>query len=352
MYVPQPTPDQVLSWVVNNIPHHKTRKGGSEVVINNPFDGDTGYHFNISTSKGGLCHDWRGNDWAGYNAKTGKPYKPTFYKFVQLYKNCSFKEAVRDVLGSLSGVSFAGGPQNTYIEPEAQERQRVALPEGAKPLGDTKKSEKILSSWLASRGITRRLIEKYGILYNGMDVIWPYYEFGELVYWQSRSRLNKSFLFPPESVGATKSDFIYGFDYIEPNNYMIICESIIDAINFDNQAAATGGVGKFSDHQIKKIKLLHPSTVILAADNDVAGINNITISGTQLTNLGIDVMYSYPPQVEYVVNGETKKIKDWNEYGQYVIGFNNMVESLMNRAKSFRENKVDLALYVLRQKNR
>ena len=84
------TPNQVEAWVAKYF-DYKTRKGGEELRINNPFNEDTGYHFNISTSKL-ACNDWRGNEWAGYNPNSGRRYKCTFLRFVKLFLEQTFTE--------------------------------------------------------------------------------------------------------------------------------------------------------------------------------------------------------------------------------------------------------------------
>ena len=109
--------------------------------------------------------------------------------------------------------------------------------------------------------------KQYYVHYDSVSIIFPYIEFGLVVYWQSRTTAGKTFDFPPDSVGVTKSEFLYGFDYVEPGSTIIVCESIIDAINIGPGAVAMGGAD-LSEKQVKKIRILNPSNIILAADND------------------------------------------------------------------------------------
>jgi len=90
------TSHQVLAWIQKNIPDHKIRKGGQEVVIANPW-GDSGKHFNISLvekrlkrnrRKGFWVHDWR----PGHQQHDG-----SFIRFVQSYRGCTFLDALKEV---------------------------------------------------------------------------------------------------------------------------------------------------------------------------------------------------------------------------------------------------------------
>jgi hypothetical protein len=165
-----------------------------------------------------------------------------------------------------------------------------------------------------SRGIDRNKIEKYGILHAGLDVVWPYFEFDDLVYWQSRSRTDKRFLFPDISVGVGKGDFLYGFDQVEPASYLIITEAIFDCQTLEHQCVASGGA-ELIDRQLRKIKFLGPKDgIILAPDNDIAGIKSILANARILDALGYKLLFSVPPEIEYDNEDGTKNVtKDWND---------------------------------------
>ena len=316
MYVPIP-PDKITAWVYKYFPDCKPRKDGEELRINNPFDGDVHHHFNISITKG-YAHDFRGDEsWAGFNPNTGKINKRTFIRFAQLYLtqqrgSCSFTEAVQDVLGVSSGVRALFKWHRTRLLPETKENVSLALPDSTAEFGSIQSMLTTgLRAWLASRGVDDRKIKKYRIMYSGLSVVWPYYEYDpEPVYWQSRSRINKVFRFPPESVGVSKGQFFYGFDQAEPASFIVITESIFGCLTLEDQCLATGGAS-MTETQVKKLKLLGPRDgIILAPDNDKAGIESIFHNATLLQPLNYKIFYALPPVVR-LPDGQLSK--DWND---------------------------------------
>lgn len=316
-------PAKIVAWIERNF-EYKTRKGGAEYQICDPFDYDTRFRFNINPDLG-VCNSWHGNEWAGpINPETGKR-NCSFLKFVRVYKKCSFKEALEDVLGASGDVSEYLRPENRGDAPEAKRKVAVALPEGAVLLAtDERKQAAILNKWLKSRGYTDETIEKHELYSLGLDVYWPYFEFDILVYWQSRSRISKRFLFPDVNIyddegkiiGETegsKSDFFYGFDDVEMASYLIITEAIFDQHTLGEQALASGGA-IVTDQQTKKLKILGPHKgIILAPDNDVAGLKSLLVNHKLLERAGFKVFYSLPPAIEYEKDGKKLTTKDWNE---------------------------------------
>jgi len=303
----KPTPEQISAWIESNF-DTKPRKGGLELRINNPFDGDTGYHMNISVVKA-CCHDWRGDDWA-------RGYKPSFLRFVQLYRNCSFAQAVKEVCGQDVTIRSLQNKlrDDAKKAEEKKKSENLGLPKNKKIVESDSRFARIVKNWLKSRGLTEELMELYDIRYAGGDVIWPYYEYDELVYWQSRNYMNKNFLFPPEDVGVTKGMFIYGFDLIEPSDYIIITEAIFDCMTIGAQCCASGGAA-LTNMQIRKIKALNPvNGVILAPDNDEAGLKSLR-DNYFLIEKYFKVYHSIPPKF----HGK-KDIKDWNDLGR-IVGF-------------------------------
>lgn len=302
----KPTSDQIAEWVENNF-DYKTRRGGNEYLINSPFDDDTGYNFNISLEKA-ACHDWRGDDWADGNSKT-------FIRFVQIYRRCSYVEAVQEVCGKgltadaiYRKISKERRKKDIKEgEDKAAREYDIKLPNGSLLIhNDDSKLANMARIWLNNRGITDEMIEMYNIHYNINDVIWPYYEFGSLVYWQQRNCFNKSFLFPADS---NKSEYLYGFDYAEPGEYIMISEAIFCAMSLGNQCLASGG-SVISKNQLAKIKFLNPKKgVILVPDNDDAGMNSIS-NNYKLISPYYKVWYCLPPKIK-MKNGEYSK--DWND---------------------------------------
>lgn len=319
-------PDKIRAWIERNFSgQFKVRPNGTEYVINNPLNGDSGYHFNISLIKG-VCHDWRGDSWAGPPAPGKKNRSCTFLKFVRLYKKCSYRDALRDVLGAsadLKGFLNISGRIDSEV-PDVD--IAVTLPSTAEPLlpNSTDKQAQMLVTWLHKRGYTDEEIQDDDLYYSGMDVYWPYYEFDQLVYWQSRSFLNKRFNFPSINVrdesgkiiGKTegsKGDYLYGFDNIEPAQFLAVTEAIFDKTMLGKQCAASGGA-ILTERQVSKIKMLGPKGgIILAPDNDAAGLKSVLSNAVILEPLGYKLYCSIPKQIEYVKDGVKGVTKDFNE---------------------------------------
>jgi DNA primase len=122
--------------------------------------------------------------------------------------------------------------------------------------------------------------------------------------------MNKVFRFPSEAVGVTKGMFLYGFDMVEPGDYAIVTEAIFDSTTLGAQAVASGGA-VLTDLQVRRIRALNPvNGVILAPDNDSAGMKSIASNYRMLRPYVKKIFYSVPSKLEY------KKghfIKDWNE---------------------------------------
>ncbi len=296
-------PNAIEKWVQKHFDYKKrTGKEGPELVIANPFYGNDKKKFNISLSKA-VCHDWRSDDWAPVNSKTGER-NCSFIKFVQLYNKCSFNEAVLDILGNAGKAFLYVGAQDQTDAEELKENTSVVLPGGVRSIVGSKDLQAdLLIKWLKSRGYTEEEIDKYKLHYAGMDVYWIYYEYDEFVYWQSRSRLNKRFNYP-----SSNRDYLYGFDYVEPAKYLMITESIFDKHVLGDQTMASGGA-VLSDNQIKKIKVIGPKEgIILSPDNDKAGIKSVVENAKLLIPLSYKIFYSIPPKNYNGVN-----IKDWND---------------------------------------
>lgn len=301
-------PKKIIAYIKKKF-EYKERKDGDELIICNPLNGDSGFHFNINPYKG-VCHDWRDDSWAGKpNAKTGK--RPcNIIRFVSLYEKCSTAEAIRILLDGES-ITLEDEGKKAYDEYD------VTLPKNRKLIDNVNEEmAKILIRWLKSRAYTLEDVEKYDLRYHGGDVIWPYYEFESLVYWQSRSFINKKFRFPDPNitdkegnkigeVKATKGHFLYGFDDIDMNGYIIITEAIFDKHTLGDQALASGGAA-LTREQLLKIRLLNPKKgIILAPDSDKAGLQSVINNYNLLRTLDYPLFYSVP-------NISDEKT-DWNE---------------------------------------
>lgn len=309
MYIPSET--QIRKFVAEYFPNFKeanSPKVGAILKINSPFDDDpdsSKRKFNIII-RSGRCKDFRGDSkWTTGNT--------SFIYFVQLFKKCSYKEAV-ELLGTYGKFDHRRGfnlkkPEETRPE----EDNLIQLPSSAQviSLTSTNPAHGIAIRWLKRRGFGFDFIEKYNIMVNGLSVLFPYYEAGELVYWQQRSTANKFFEYPDiEKCKVGKADFLYNFDSIDPNLPVALFESISNTLTIERQALATGSAD-ISPRQIKKLKMINKCRhVILAFDNDKPGISAMIKFYRLLNADGFRVQYVLPPKIE---NKDGSLIKDWNE---------------------------------------
>ena len=306
-------PEKIDAWVRAHF-DVKERKGGTVLCIDNPLVRDTGKHLGINIEDGWI-HDWRSDNWVGYSP-SGAPNKRSFLKFVQLYKNCSFSEALLDVLGSRADANTILTQYKRQNAKEIKGSGSLSLPNGTQRLVSSTESQAMAAvlRWLLGRGINNEMVKKHNIMHCGLEAVWPYYEYDDnIVYWQSRSILQKRYLFPDESVGVTKGQFLYGFNQIEPASYVIITEAIFGAMTLDEQCLAVGGA-QLTPQQVAKIRLLNPKQgIILAPDNDTAGISSILFNSSLLGSTGYKIFYSLPPRLGYQKNNVEYWTKDWNE---------------------------------------
>jgi DNA primase len=298
----KPSSSQIRAWVDRFFPDRKIRKNGEEIDINNPLNVDDGRHLGISTKKA-ICHDWRPNcgDADG-----------SFIRFVMKYRKVTLRDAIKEVCGGEVSVRELLNP-NEGQEQEAEEIESIKLPPSAVPFESKEggKIRQIALNYLIGRGISENLAIQKHLMFDVSGIIFPYFEYGALVYWQKRSVLNKRFEFPDNSL---KSHFLYGFDDVEPCTEVIVTESIFNALSLGKNAMASGGASLDNGGmQIRKILALRPERVILAPDNDRAGIeslrNNFFLLESHFQNR---IWYSIPPKIQF----EGGVTKDWNDIGK------------------------------------
>jgi DNA primase len=289
------TSEQIEAWIISNFQFRK-HKNGQEYRICNPFDGDQKYKFNINIIKG-VCHDWR----PGHQNFDG-----SIIRFVQRHKNISFYEAVREICGQRLDLRSILKPKKAEEVPEEPREPSSKLPDAAKTFradGDST-VRTIALNYLATRGVTLEMAKRHDLHYDVQMVYFPYREYDIPVYWQGRSILGKTFLFPEnDKSGSGKSQYLFGFDFVEPDDVLLIAESNFNAISLGDGATASGGAG-MSRNQGKKVRALNPSKVILAPDNDYEGVMSI------MENAKLIGLYS-PVPCYFVL--PPKEYKDWNE---------------------------------------
>lgn len=318
-------PEKIKKWVETNFQVQKVRKNGRELVIINPLTGHNKPRLNINIDTGGAW-DWGGPEWAGDpNPRTGK--RPChIIRFVQLYRGVSFREALRELVGNDALSYFYQIEKQEERKEEPSTALSCDIPPGYHLLLDpNSKTRAPLWAYLLSRGYTEQEIINNQIHYRSSNILWPYTEFGEIVYMQSRNIYNKSFWFPSTDVkdrddniighlDVTRDDVLYGFDDVPRSEYIIIAESIFDKNTLGQHCLASGGV-ILSDGQLKRIKFIGPKQgVVLAPDNDRPAIESILTNAPRIMNMGYKVFFSIPPKIEYTnPKGEITFTKDWNE---------------------------------------
>jgi len=303
----KPTPLQIATWVRNHF-DYKVKKQGEELRICNPYDypKDTKFHVFVNTQKAKV-NDFRPNHKRNISG--------TFLNFVRRYRRISFHEAVKEVMGNVDPRMYRDSGPEPKLEAT---RQFVELPADFKQFGSLDEDDAVATAvrlYLHRRMITDEQIGEFGIGYGGLAAVFPYYEFGDIVYWQSRSIINKKFNFPD---GSTKTKFIYGFDNLDPEYPVIITESVTNALMFEH-GGSVGGCD-VSDDQKRRLKAAGISDIILALDNDQGGREGIASCYQRLSPI-FNLYYAL-----------TDREDDWNKIAQNE-GLTAVYEMLMKNVK-------------------
>ena len=93
---------------------------------------------------------------------------------------------------------------------------------------------------------------------------------------------------------------------------------------------ASGGA-RLDDKQVRKVRALGPRDgIILAPDNDLAGLESILANAEKLKRLQlpINLYCSIPPRIEYELDGREEFTTDWNDIGRYVTGWDGVLDIL------------------------
>jgi hypothetical protein len=305
------SPEQIEVWVDSHF-EYKHASGGKQFRICNPFDDDTDFHLWISAKPvknkrgqvGYYVHDFRpGND----------SINGSFFRFVSKYLGVSYFDAIREVVGSTGDArEVLRGLRASKTEDEKDEDGKpeeilLELPPGSKSFeksGGT--AREIAEKYLRSRKITVEEAVKNNLHYTSTTIVFPYIEYGILVYWQERSILGKIFNFPnEEKTGLRKTDYLYGFDDVEPHEHAIIVEAIVDKLTIGAGSVAIGGA-TIDTKQIRKLRAANPELIILAPDNDEAGVKSLK-QNYDLIKHYFKVGYCIPPNNEW-------DLKDWNDF--------------------------------------
>jgi hypothetical protein len=312
----KPSDDQVEYWISK---HFDYKLNGDQIRICNP-DGDTKYCMAVS-KKEALVHDFRPNH---------QQYDGTFLRFVADFKNISIREAIKEVCGN-NVKRFKDDTNHEEIDEEIE--NEIELPSGSESLRDKKDTKlwRINMGYLVNeRGLDKNVIYKSNIHYLGTEIIVPYYQYGMIVFYQSRRQMDKIFNFPKIN-NKKAGDFLYGFDNVEPYSDLNVVESIFNCLSIGNNTVSTGGA-KLKDGQIDLIKVLRPSSITLAYDNDSAGREAVKKDFASLNKikwLSGNIYYCLPP---YSSNDDNQM--DWND----------MKRNKMNPSEYIFNNKIKMTM--------
>lgn len=289
----KPTDTQMENWLKKNGIEYKSFD--TQFRVCNP-DGDVKYNMAISKTEA-LVHDFRPNH---------QQFDGSFLGFVAKYKEISFREAIDEVCGKDHKI-VSEKPQ---VEEDEIIEDEIELPKGSLPLRDKKDTKiwKMSMNYLVNkRGLDVKTIFRANIHYLGTTIVVPYYEYGMIVFYQSRQQVDKKFEFPKSSKKSA-GDFLYGFDDVEPYSEVIVVESIFNALSVGPGCVATGGA-KLKDGQIELLKILSPSEIVLAADNDDAGRVAVVKDYMKLNKIfKCPIYYCLPP-----FNKNEDEQEDWND---------------------------------------
>jgi DNA primase len=221
------------------------------------------------------------------------------------YRQLSYHGAIQEILGNRINIKQI---QSVLSDPETIDLQ---LPEMSKLLSDNDDNNlrNIALNYLHNRAISDEIIAKYQLYYTPTTIVFPYIEYGIIAYWQEREILNKKFNFPDARItGLNKSDYLFGFDNVEPNSEVVVVESIFNCMSIDDNCVATGGA-IMTGKQPDKLRALLPKSVVLCPDNDKAGLESLK-DNYFLLERDFKIGYCLPP-----------KDLDWNDMDrQYGIG--------------------------------
>jgi len=239
------TRNQIITWVQENIGPYKIRSKNELITINPLYHNDN-FKLNINLSKG-LIHDWR-----------TKEFDCHIFKFIMRFKGLSYYDAIRDITKK-DNLRFVIDSFQKKVESELK-IEHIKLPRGSYLIEDDKfpQIQKDAINFLKSRCLTDSDIKKYNIHYTATNIVFPYYEFEELCFWQSRSVIGKVFTFPDSLIyGIGKLDFLFGLDFISHEDDVILVESIIDSISIGSGSLALGGA-LIAEKQRRKLKFIQP----------------------------------------------------------------------------------------------
>ena len=274
------------------------------IQICNPFIQDKKYHL-------GICY----NEKQCYNCfKTNQ--SGTIIKFIiKLLGKYNLK--LKDIKDELD---ITNEKQENKPKPKPIQLNNIQLPNNSYKIdiNSNKTANSIFKNYLNKRNITDDLIQKYQIYLNignpkyNNRVIIPYIQNNEIIFWVARDITQKSslkYLYPPE---GKKSDFVFNLENNLCKDQLIICEGQFNAMILD--AVAVGGAS-ISDSQLKQLLSTQAKTIIIAFDQDLAGITG-SIKGCEKLRKHFTVKYfrlNKPTDEDFCDWGKEKSISLLND---------------------------------------
>lgn len=312
-----PKKEQIESWIESNFPDYKTRnskKRGLIYLVDNPtIPGDSGYHIGISAEQGWV-NDYRPQ----YRLKC------SFIKFVSIVNNSSYHDAIKEICGKDTDIKAIFRKFNIKEDESAVneiEEQKFEMPSGLTLLSKGDKDSmmyKMALGYLNKRQVSLEEAISSKVMYGVDQICFPYIEFDEIVYYQIRQISQKRFEFPDEAeTGRAKTDYVWGFDNIEPYSRLYVFESIYNSYMVYPFGIAMGGA-TLDGRQLKKIKALNPSEIVLCGDRDMAGISGIIKNYNVLRKDFRNIFYCVPPK-----SLKNEPIDDFNKMGKVANRLNN-----------------------------
>lgn len=298
MYAPLP-PSVLKTYLTEKFPDFQS--AGREFRVNSIFKPDGKYKMYINLDNG-LWTDFKSGE------------KGNFIQLVSHVESLDYKTAahyVRKIAYKAGGDLFNLKPtiENKPIEVARtiEKDKRDWFP--VHPSRDIKSPSKLVrdaAQFARSRKLTSQLffVGSAGKYYN--RIIIPYFNKNdEVFYFQARSLDGKEpkYLNPSKALyGIKTSEILYPFD--ERKDYVVVAEGPLDAMSL-RAAGFNSTCTQGSKMSVFQARALKGKKVILAYDNDTAGMQGTSISVDKLLAQRNSNIYYLRPPCNY---------KDWNEF--------------------------------------
>lgn len=211
--------------------------------------------------------------------------------------SCGAKGTLSTLVSELTGEPDSIIAVHTFLIETGLERLTSEPVEEVKPEVDWKVFSAFSApsdSWLFTRGIDRASARKYGIRFDEKKQAWilPIVSpLGELLGWQEKEP-SKVRNYP---IGVKKSETLFGIDKLD-NKVAVLVESPLDVARLDTVANGISGLATFGaavSRTQMRILAEHADSLIIAMDNDVAGIESAKRLSERLPSFRYGVKYMH-----------------------------------------------------------